>query len=236
MKLGQGCSLAGPHSLNNAREEPVALCRPALLLLARRALSLAWLKHTEWYVAIDIGVLQCVELHPQDVRLEHQGTTDGVPLGCGLGVVPDIAERKAGIARRLHEALAMTSSDEERRQIASPDLAVRATSAPAWAAGRDGSKSFATAGSVAHDRAIGAPPGGHFSISWRSARPPPYISAARERRLVRSAQRASFSATGFRLDQAKLVEVDPEGFRCFRRGDQFLQHIDALVEFFVAPR
>src|SRR5215468_5042798 len=55
-------------------------------------------------MAIDIGVIERVELHPQDVGLEDQRIADSRPLVLRPCMFLDIVEREIGIARRLRQA------------------------------------------------------------------------------------------------------------------------------------
>src|SRR5882724_11247773 len=62
-------------------------------------------------MALDIGVVQRVELHPEHVGLEDQRVADRGALLRRGGVFPDIFERKASIARRLLQAAAEIAHD-----------------------------------------------------------------------------------------------------------------------------
>src|SRR5689334_17069093 len=62
-------------------------------------------------VALDIGMVERVELHPEHVGLEDQGIADQFALFRRPGVFPDIVERKPGIARRLLQAAAEIAHD-----------------------------------------------------------------------------------------------------------------------------
>src|SRR6478672_7685595 len=54
-------------------------------------------------VAVDIGMIERVELHPQHVGLEDQRVADRLALGRCRCVLLDIIKRKAGVARRLRQ-------------------------------------------------------------------------------------------------------------------------------------
>src|SRR5690242_1404448 len=73
--------------------------------------STFWNERTGRNVALDIGVIERVELHPQHVGLEDQGIADQLPLFRRSGVFPDIVERKPCIARRLLQAAAEIAHD-----------------------------------------------------------------------------------------------------------------------------
>src|SRR5882757_1210900 len=62
-------------------------------------------------MALDIGVVQRVELHPEHVGLEDQRVADRGALLRRGGVLPDIFERKASVARRLLQAAAEIAHD-----------------------------------------------------------------------------------------------------------------------------
>src|SRR5262249_61219669 len=62
-------------------------------------------------VALDIGVLERVELHPEHVGLEDQRIADQLALFRRAGVLLDVLQRKAGIARRLGQAAAEIAHD-----------------------------------------------------------------------------------------------------------------------------
>src|ERR1700758_2647718 len=62
-------------------------------------------------MALDIGVIERVQLHPQHVGLEDQRIADRFALlACGRMFL-DILQRKAGVARRLGEAAAEIAHD-----------------------------------------------------------------------------------------------------------------------------
>src|SRR6202030_1625310 len=59
--------------------------------------------------AVDIGVMQGVELRPQYIGLELQGRKGAALLFDGAGVALDIVERKLSVPRRLIEPAAEIS-------------------------------------------------------------------------------------------------------------------------------
>ena len=56
--------------------------------------------------AVDVGMVERVELHPEHVALEADGVDAGFLLGARLGVLLDVVEREVGVARRLDRAAA----------------------------------------------------------------------------------------------------------------------------------
>src|SRR6202012_5804346 len=62
-------------------------------------------------VAVDIGVIERVELHPQHAGLEDQRVADRLALFLRRGMFLDIFQREAGIARRLLQAAAEVAHD-----------------------------------------------------------------------------------------------------------------------------
>src|ERR1700732_2043280 len=54
-------------------------------------------------VALDVGMLEGVELHPQHVALETDGVDAGFLLIARLGVVEDVLQSEVGVAWCLRE-------------------------------------------------------------------------------------------------------------------------------------
>src|SRR5438067_10047841 len=79
--------------------------------LVRRSLVRFGHEGARRYVAIHIGVVKGIELDPQHVGLEDQCIAHGFALGRGRGMLLDIFEREAGIARRLLQAAAEIAHD-----------------------------------------------------------------------------------------------------------------------------
>src|SRR5262249_28003162 len=62
-------------------------------------------------MALDIGVIERVELDPEHAGREDQGIADHLALFRRLGVFLDVFERKARVARRLLQAAAEIAHD-----------------------------------------------------------------------------------------------------------------------------
>src|SRR5437016_2606373 len=79
--------------------------------LARRSLARLGHEGARRYMAIDIGMVKGIELDPQHVGLEDQRVAHRFALGRGPGMLLDVFEREAGIARRLLQAAAEIAHD-----------------------------------------------------------------------------------------------------------------------------
>src|SRR5262245_33921409 len=84
----------------------------SLTLMLRLAIDLALRNEcTRRNVALDIGVVERVELHPQHVGLEDQRIADGLALFLRLRVLLHELQRKPRVARRLGQAAAEIAHD-----------------------------------------------------------------------------------------------------------------------------
>src|SRR5581483_5007427 len=85
----------------------------SLTLMWREAAMISSFRHegARRNVAVDIGVVERVELHPQHAGLENQRIADQFALFRRRGVLLDVFQRKAGIARRLLQAAAEIAHD-----------------------------------------------------------------------------------------------------------------------------
>src|ERR1700760_865383 len=77
----------------------------------RLPLALFGNERSRRYMALDIGVVKGVELHPQNIGLEDQCIAHRLALGRGGGMGLDIVQRKAGIAWRLLQPAAEIAHD-----------------------------------------------------------------------------------------------------------------------------
>src|SRR5262249_40912305 len=84
----------------------------SLTLMLRPTIDLAFRdERARRNVALDIGMVERVELHPQHVGLEDQRVADGFALSLRLRILLDVLQRKAGITRRLRQAAAEIAHD-----------------------------------------------------------------------------------------------------------------------------